>query len=1547
MKKLIVGVLAALCAVCLSIAVACKKDEEPKYYTLTFEKVDGITYDCEIPNGYEVREGETVTFSVSLADNVVGEPTVTANDSKLTADEGGKYSFKMNSDTTVSVSDTFILNRYLVTFKTTDPDGDEYRLTYNCKDGDVDEGFTVSAGDKISFTVDMSVYYDTSNMKVLANTQILQPDADGVYTYTVNGKTNISITDVTLAQWFGEKDNGGSGTKEDPYIISEPIDLYEMSAFVKDPFSYNLFFTAYYKMEKDIDLKGEQLFIIGDSEQYPFAGHFDGNGHTISNFYIEDVLIDQETFVPYHTSYVGMFGCVSATPQDEGMAEIYNLKLDNYTITVNAAKDGNAFSAGSIVGWGVGVNITGCSATNGTILADADDNYFGYIGGIIGTQNSVYQSESVSFTSIVSACSSSVEILGLSGYVNAAGGIAGVVTSTEPHTTASIINCYSTGNVSGAMSAGGIVGRLEPYGSVQGCYSTGFIEARNTINLMTGNEQFAYAYAGGIAGYVYYDAIVCDSFSTSGTYAYAVADASGKYSFTGKIAAGVNAGGAEDKTVSIEANPALILNCYSENITKELILNQLKWHAQDWTFVEGSDLPVINMSADGQKQFILKINLGDEKFEASSDINVEINSVYSPMAIWYTRTDGCTDINGFINADSGNRSYGIYFDAAHTQKVPNGYIPINDVTLYAGFADYSEVAGDYYFTGANGSYLTLDNKGGLKYVDGALTHTSYYSYDGTTITLYDTFIGVAFDNAQAYLPFKATLNNGILSVYDNGDHPANSAIRAVKASGDFNYGTYWAADGSEYTFNKNGTGTAKTLAQTVNFTYEITASGLTVKAGTETVTCTVDANGNVTKYGSTDVYAYDNFKGVWEKSAGSKKQYVFDGKGNYTVTGFGYDKDGNKVGTTSNSGTYTVNSDGEMEIGSYTVGINQDGFIVIGGETYYKENSFVGVWNFFNNTDPVELTLNGIGVNGIGTALIDYGAYGSFNITYAASGDSSITLYSNDMPLGTLSYNAGANTLTGRLYLARLGNVNENVTFFLYDDFRGSWVGDNVLELVEFNGLGNYQVAGNVNHMAVSGSVTVNGVEAGAYTLVNSTLTGSFEYDGVTYNISYENGVIKVNGTIDLIKHDDMYGLQLKDGDGLIYSFDGRGNLTSGGTLTVSDGTTETTYTYTNGASVINISGGATGTITIGTDYVLNLGGTKTLTVVNGFTGTWLVAGTDGTLVVGEINAQMKAQGSAFGDSVEFTYHRDGNYLTYTDNNQTYYIDVMQAGGVTELIVSMQHGNASQYSVCVAPDSLDGYQGTYNAADTGNYLTLDGFGSAKFVSGTAELYANGEKVETYTYTIGTFGMEFSKGTKKYLFVECLSTDSGAYGKDGAYRKLVECDALFGYTAYLASLNEDGKLVTDKSVSFTFNGIGKLTCSNGTTYSYTINLRDRASLQYVLTLDNNGTISRAVLNYGGENITLELGACDVAPLGTFTDAKNVSYMFDGLSNLSVGGTFYVTADNATTSYVYRVADGTITIYNSNNTVYGVLVSENGSYKIVLANNGGVISLTAEE
>ena len=55
-----------------------------------------------------------------------------------------------------------------------------------------------------------------------------------------------------------------------------------------------------YILTKDIDLKGKRIIPIGSKEEYPFEGHFLGNGHWIKNFRVTDSA----------GGYAGLFGVV-------------------------------------------------------------------------------------------------------------------------------------------------------------------------------------------------------------------------------------------------------------------------------------------------------------------------------------------------------------------------------------------------------------------------------------------------------------------------------------------------------------------------------------------------------------------------------------------------------------------------------------------------------------------------------------------------------------------------------------------------------------------------------------------------------------------------------------------------------------------------------------------------------------------------------------------------------------------------------------------------------------------------------------------------------------------------------------------------------------------------------------------------------------------------------------------------------------------------------------------------------------------------------------
>lgn len=99
----------------------------------------------------------------------------------------------------------------------------------------------------------------------------------------------------------------GQGTQEDPFVLtdSEQFKIIEPMP------------SAWYSLQKDLDLDGREWKPIGSSTN-KFTGHFNGNGHTISNFKITENPSE---------SNKGIFGYVSD-------ADISGLTLSDFTATV-------------------------------------------------------------------------------------------------------------------------------------------------------------------------------------------------------------------------------------------------------------------------------------------------------------------------------------------------------------------------------------------------------------------------------------------------------------------------------------------------------------------------------------------------------------------------------------------------------------------------------------------------------------------------------------------------------------------------------------------------------------------------------------------------------------------------------------------------------------------------------------------------------------------------------------------------------------------------------------------------------------------------------------------------------------------------------------------------------------------------------------------------------------------------------------------------------------------------------------------------------------
>ena len=143
-----------------------------------------------------------------------------------------------------------------------------------------------------------------------------------------------AVWDGTVATSFA----GGTGTQDDPYLISDGAELAYLSKIAND--NPNSTAGQYYQLVSDIVLNEDVLdenfnlkngipanlwTPIVDTEYYnqqKFQGDFNGNGHIISGLYAERTSYPQ---------YVGLFGCLGGNAKIHDLAVIDSYILCQYT----------------------------------------------------------------------------------------------------------------------------------------------------------------------------------------------------------------------------------------------------------------------------------------------------------------------------------------------------------------------------------------------------------------------------------------------------------------------------------------------------------------------------------------------------------------------------------------------------------------------------------------------------------------------------------------------------------------------------------------------------------------------------------------------------------------------------------------------------------------------------------------------------------------------------------------------------------------------------------------------------------------------------------------------------------------------------------------------------------------------------------------------------------------------------------------------------------------------------------------------------------------
>lgn len=247
--------------------------------------------------------------------------------------------------------------------------------------------------------------------------------------------------------------SGGTGTQDDPWLISTAADLKALADYINDDThpanAYDAdgcglgnFHGYYFKQTADIDLQGAAWDPIGYSDNAGacFSGHYDGGNHVIRNAVSSGITDNGYTSA-------GIFGFV-------WNGSVSNLHIEN--VTFSAAGDGDYAFAGGLAGTAYASKITNCSVSNSKISSTATYNSNNCAGGLVG----------YSAGSSFSKCSVNNNVIASMAY---SGGFVGEQDDDYPNIdTSKFVDCYvagSTVNVSspnsnGFSMAGGFCGEV-------------------------------------------------------------------------------------------------------------------------------------------------------------------------------------------------------------------------------------------------------------------------------------------------------------------------------------------------------------------------------------------------------------------------------------------------------------------------------------------------------------------------------------------------------------------------------------------------------------------------------------------------------------------------------------------------------------------------------------------------------------------------------------------------------------------------------------------------------------------------------------------------------------------------------------------------------------------------------------------------------------------------------------------------------------------------------------------------------------------------------
>ena len=236
----------------------------------------------------------------------------------------------------------------------------------------------------------------------------------------------------------------GTGDPNAPYQIATAADLITLG---ESPEDYDKHFVLTADIDLDPNLPEGRIFdravIAPDTDDAedrfqgtPFTGVFEGNGHVISNLRIRG------------SGYVGLFGLLN------NGAVVSNVSL--YAADIRGTGD----YVGGLVAYNYDGNITAS-------YSDGEVQGRGWVGGLVGTNWG-----NLTDSSCAAMVDGTEYVGGLVGY-----NYEGFITTS-----------YSTGEVIGGRSVGGLVGCSDGGGSLADSYSTGGATGINRVGGLVGYQ---------------------------------------------------------------------------------------------------------------------------------------------------------------------------------------------------------------------------------------------------------------------------------------------------------------------------------------------------------------------------------------------------------------------------------------------------------------------------------------------------------------------------------------------------------------------------------------------------------------------------------------------------------------------------------------------------------------------------------------------------------------------------------------------------------------------------------------------------------------------------------------------------------------------------------------------------------------------------------------------------------------------------------------------------------------------------------------------------